>query len=140
MSFKSFLSAVGNDFKDVFAFLGSAKGQAAVAGVEATAVAVTTAINPIAGAALTGFETLLNAGLKEVISIEAVAAAAGAQSGTGTQKAAAVVSAIAPSTGAFLQSIGVSAPTDAQVQSLSTTLSNSLVAILNAVPAPTTAS
>ena len=90
---------------------------------------------------MTGFETLLNAGLKEVISIEAAKLPPQAhRAELGTQKAAAVVSAIAPSTELSCSHIGVSAPTDAQFQPLSTTLSNSLVAILNAVPAPTTAS
>jgi hypothetical protein len=139
-SFKSFLSAFGKDFKGVFAWLGSAQGQAEITGLEADATAITTAFNPAAGAALAGVETLFNTGLKQVISIEAVAAAAGAQSGTGAQKSAAVVSAIAPDVSSFLLAIGVSKPTAAQVQSVSTSVTNGIVGILNALPAPGNAS
>lgn len=136
MSFKSFLSAVGNDFKKVFTWLGSAQGEATIAGVETATTTVVSAINPAIGAGLGGVEALINAGLKQVISIETVAAAAGAQAGSGAQKSAAVISSITPSVASFLQSIGVAAPTAAEVQALSTTLSNSIVTILNAIPAP----
>lgn len=139
MSFKSFLSAVGNDFKKVFSWLGSPAGQTTVATVEGAATSVVSLINPAAGVALTGIENLINAGLKQVVSIESVAAAAGAQSGSGPQKLAAVVTAIAPSVEAFLQSIGISTPTAQETQTYATTIANGLVGILNAIPAPTTA-
>lgn len=137
MSFTSFLSAVGKDVKAVFVWLGSPQGQATVAGVETVATTATTLINPAAGAALTGFEALFNAGLKEVISIETVAAAAGAQTGTGAQKSAAVVAAITPSVQAFLTSIGITNATAAEIQQYATALSNGIVGILNALPAGT---
>lgn len=136
MSFKSFLSAVGHDVLGVFSFLGSAKGQSAITGIETVATTIATVINPGAGAALSGIEALFNAGLKEIISIETVATAAGQQSGTGAQKAAAVISAIAPQTAAFLQSIGVSNPTAVQSQAIATTINNGIVAVLNSIPAP----
>ena len=134
VTFKSFLSAVGNDVKAVFGWLGSAQGQTAVAGVEGAATAVTTVINPGLGAALTGVEGLFNAALKQIISTEALAAAAGAQSGSGAQKSAAVVSAITPQIPAFLTSIGISAPTTQQVNTVATAVTNGLVAILNSIP------
>ena len=141
MSFKSFLSAVGHDLgvgvTDVFKFLGSAQGQQAVTGVETAAATVATLINPAAGAAVAGFESLVNAGLQKVMAIEASASAAGMQTGTGTQKLAAVTSSIAPNVGSFLTSIGISGATEAEVQSYATALANGLVAILNAIPAPT---
>ena len=141
MSFKSFLSAVGHDLgvgvTDVFKFLGSAQGQQAVTGVETAAATVATLIIPAAGAAVTGFESLINAGLQKVMAIEASASAAGMQTGTGTQKLAAVTSSIAPNVGEFLTSIGISNATEQEVQSYATALANGLVAILNAIPAPT---
>ena len=141
MSFKSFLSAVGHDLgvgvTDVFKFLGSAQGQQAVTGVETAAATIATLINPAAGAAVTEFESLINAGLQKVMAIEASASAAGMQTGTGTQKLAAVTSSIAPNVGEFLTSIGISGATEQEVQSYATALANGLVAILNAIPAPT---
>lgn len=136
----SFLKGVGHAFTAVFGWLGSSNGQKAIAGAEAAANAVATAINPGLGAALVGVEMLINAGLKQVVSIETVAAAAGAQDGTGPQKLAAVVSAITPNTVAFLESIGVAAPTAEQVQTTATAIANGLVSILNVLPAPKQAS
>ena len=129
MSFKSFLSSVGHDFVKVFSWLGSPKGQAVIGTVEA----VTVAIDP----ALAGIEALVNTGLKSVISIESVAAAAGQQTGTGAQKSAAVVASIAPQVENFLKSIGIANPAAADVQKYATSISDALVAILNSIPAPT---
>ncbi len=135
MTFKTFLSDFGKDFKAVFSWLGSASGQATITGVETTTVAVASAINPAAGLVIAGVETLINSALKEIISVEAVAAAAGAQTGTGAQKAAAVISAITPQVAALLTSVGVSAPTSTQVQNVATAVNNGLVSVLNALPA-----
>lgn len=137
MSFKSFLSAVGHDFAKVFAWLGSTQGQATIAGVETTATAVATAINPADGLAVAGIEALINAALKQIISVETVATAAGQQSGTGTQKAAAVISAITPQIGPLLESLGVSNPTAAQIQAVAESVNAGLVGVLNAIPSPT---
>lgn len=133
--FKSFLSEVGTKFKEVFSWLGSAKGQTTVAAVEGTAAAITTAINPAVGGALTGVESLINVALKEVVGVESLAAAAASQSGTGAQKLSAVVSAISPQVGSVLQSVGVSQPTSTQVENIATVIANSVVAVLNAIPA-----
>lgn len=137
MSFKSFLSAAGHDFVNVFKWLGSAQGQATITSGEAIANTVVTAANPALGAALTGVESLINAGLKQVLSMEASAAAVGAQSGTGAQKAAAVIASLSPQAAALLQSIGISQPTAEQVQTLTTAISSGVTGILNAMSAPT---
>lgn len=131
----SFLSTLGKDFKAVFAYLGSSKGQATIATVEGAAVAVTTAINPVAGAALAGIESLVNSALKQVVNAETLAAAAEQQTGTGAQKAAAAASALAPEVAGVLASLGVKAPTATQVQSISTVVASSLANIVNAFPA-----
>jgi hypothetical protein len=136
--FKNFMDHVGHAFGEVFAYLGSAKGQRAIAAVEGTSVVIATAaFSPAAGAALAGVEALINAGIRQVVSIESVAAAAGASTGTGTQKAAAVTTAMTPQIASFLQSIGVSEPRADQVQALGTAISTALVAVLNSIPAPT---
>ncbi len=135
----TFLSAIGRDFKAVFDWLGSAKGQATVTSVESVATAITTAVNPAAGATLLGVEALVNVGLKAVINAETVAAAAAAQAGSGAQKAVAAAAAVAPQVENVLQSLGVKAPTAAQVQAITTVVTNALVTIVNALPAPITA-
>ncbi len=136
MSFKSVLSAIGHDAGNVFKWLGSAQGQATITGVETAATTITTLINPGAGLALTGIESLINAGLKEIVSIETVAVAAGQQSGTGAQKSAAVIASITPQVEAFLNSIGIQNPKAADIQNYATQISNAIVTILNVLPAP----
>lgn len=131
----SFLSTVGKDFKAVFSWLGSAKGQKTITAVETTTAGVVSAINPAAGAVLIGFENLFNAGLKQVLSIESIAAAAGEQDGTGLQKAAAVATAVEPQSMAFLLALGVSKPTVAQIDAISNIISKGLVSIGNELPA-----
>jgi hypothetical protein len=135
----SFLSALGKDFKAVFSWIGSAKGQATIATVEGASTAVVSVINPAAGVAMGAVEDLINAALKQVVSVESLSAAAEAQSGTGTQKLAAVVSVVAPQVSATLQTLGVKEPAASEVQSISTVVANSLVSILNAFPPSTAA-
>ena len=135
MSVKSFLEDFGKDFVKVFQFLGSPSGQAVITGVEDASVALA---GP-AGPAVAAVENVINATLKQVISVEAVAAAAGQQTGTGAQKAAAVVTAIAPQVSAVLVAAGVSSPTAAQVQTLATAINNGVVSVLNAIPAASSA-
>jgi hypothetical protein len=137
---ETFLSKVGKGFKNVCAFLGSTPGQAAISGAETAATMIATAVGgPGLGAAVSGIEGLVNAGLRNVLSTEATAAALGAQTGTGTQKAAIVTASVASDAGAFLKSIGVSDPTDEEVQSLATVISTASANILNAIPARATA-
>lgn len=137
-SFKSFLSAIGHDAVTVFKWLGSTQGQTEVQVVEGAAAAVTSAVNPAAGLALTGIEALINAGLKQVVSIETVSVEAGQQSGSGAQKASAVASAAAPQIQATLQALGVPNPTAAQIQSIGSVVATSLANIVNAFPPPAT--
>ena len=139
-SFKTFLQDFGKDFVKVFSFLGSSQGQAVVQGVEGGVAAVAGVFaGPAGAAAVTGVEALINAALKQVISVEAVAAAAGQQDGSGPQKAAAVISAIAPQVAAVLTSAGISSPTATQVQTLATAVNTGIVAVLNAIPSATPA-
>jgi hypothetical protein len=84
----SFLSSVGHGFKAVFDWLASPKGQA----VLVTGGAVISTIDP----ALAGIVGLAESWIQKVITTETIAAAAGAQQGSGTQKAAAVISAMQP--------------------------------------------
>jgi predicted aspartyl protease len=84
----SFLSTIGKDFKAVFGWLTSAKGQAVIQTGEAVAVA----IDP----GLQGILTLANSWIEKVITTETIAAAASEQNGTGVQKAAAVIAAMQP--------------------------------------------
>jgi len=136
--FKSFLSAVGHGFQAAFGWLGSKQGQDTIQGAEVLAAGIGTAIGgPGLGAAIAGVEVLINRGLQQVISVEAGAAAVGAQSGTGAQKAAAVVAYLTPQAHDTLVALNVAEPTAEQVQTLAKAISEGLVGILNAIPAPT---
>lgn len=134
--FKNFMGHIGHAFKDVFAFLGSKQGQQTIAAVEGATNLVATAVNPAAGAALVGIESLINAALPQAVQIETLAVAAGQATGTGTQKAAAVTAALTPQIASFLKTIGISSPTADQVQSIGSALSTAVVGVLNAIPAP----
>jgi hypothetical protein len=134
MGFKSFLSGVVHDAGKVFSFLGSTQGQSTIATVEGAAAGVATVVNPTAGNELQSVSSLVNQGLREVVTVESVAAQAGQQSGTGTQKAAAVTAALAPNIEALLKSLGVAQPTADQVQRVGQAVSTGIVGILNELP------
>ncbi len=123
MSVKSVLDKIGADAKDVFAFLTSGKGQAIVAAGEAVVETV------VPGT--TGFVTLANTWLTEIVKSETLAAAAGEQQGTGTQKASLVLSAVTPQALQFAQANGLPAPTAAKLVEANT----ALVAFANAFTA-----
>ncbi|UWZ82446.1 hypothetical protein [Occallatibacter riparius] len=139
MGFKSFLSSVVHDAGHVFSFLGSAQGQSTISTVEGVATGVAAAVNPATGSQLQNVSSLINQGLREVVSVESAAAQAGTQSGTGAQKAAAVTAALAPNISAVLKSLGVAQPTSDQVQRVGQAVSTGIVGILNELPASTTA-
>ena len=122
-SFKSVLSAVGADAKKVFAFISSPKGQAVIATGE-TAIEV---VDPAAS----GLVSLANAGLTEILKVEGLAAAAGQQDGTGSQKLAAVVQAVTPEVLAYAEKSGFPNPSGEQIQNAV----NALVAFGNALSA-----
>jgi hypothetical protein len=141
MGFKSFLSGVVHDAGKVFSFLGSTQGQSTITAVEGAATGVAATVNPNTGNDLQNVSALVNQGLREVVSVESIAAQAGKQSGTGTEKAAAVTAALTPNITALLKSLGVAQPTADQVQKVGQAVSTGLVGILNELPhstAPTT--
>lgn len=127
----SFLATVGKDFKAIFAWLGSTKGQAVVSGIEGTAEAVATAVG--AGVVVQAGIDLVNKWLAEIMKVESLSAAAAEQTGSGVQKAAAVIAAITPTATAFAASQGLPAPTAASLNTINT----ALVTALNAIGTPT---
>ena len=76
---------------------------------------------------------LINNWMAEAIKVEALAAAAGQQTGSGVTKAAAVVAAMAPEAVQFAAQNGLPAPTAASLNTINT----SVVAALNAIGALT---
>lgn len=93
------------------------------------------AAEPVVNALLPGWSALYDTTVQMVANAEAAATAAGAQNGSGLQKLASVTAALQPLATAYLKSIGVSAPTTAQIQ----TYINSVVSSLNAFEALSTA-
>ena len=122
MSFTSILNTIGADVKKVFAWIGSPQEQSLIA----TGEAVVETVYPPATAII----SIANTYLTEAIKAEALAAAAGVQNGSGTQKAAAVLNAVTPQVIAFAQQYGLAAPTSAQLNAANT----AIVAFLNAFP------
>ena len=121
MSFKSALSTIGADVKSVFAWIGSTKGAAVIAAGEGVVEDV------VPGAA--GLINLANTGLTEILKVEAIAAGAASQEGSGTQKLTAVVAATTPAVLAYAQASGLPTPTATQIQNAI----NGLVAFGNAL-------
>lgn len=113
-SFKSILADIGNALKKVF-----------TVGVE-----VAKAAEPIIAIAFPGITNLYTATVTEVANAETAAIAAGAQSGTGAQKLAAVIAAVTPTFTAYASANGLATPTEATV----TAYVNAVVASLNAIP------
>lgn len=124
MSFLSGLKVFGSDVVKVFAWFGSPKGQAVVAAGEAVAETVAPASTPIVN--------LFNSWAARAYNIESIAVAAGQGTGTGPEKAAAVMTAIGPDLQQYVQEAGVSARTAAQIQAAN----NALVAFINAMTQP----
>lgn len=123
MSFKSVLAKIGADVKEVFAYIGSPQGQAVIAAGEGVVETV--------APQLTGVINLANGFITEAAKTEALAAAAGAQTGSGVQKLNAVVAAVTPQVLAFAKSNGLPTPTSATIQAAA----NGIVAFLNALEA-----
>lgn len=132
LNFKSILSHIGKDLKIAWNFITSPAGQKAIAAAETVAEVATTAVNPEAGNVLTGAISLSNNIMAEVIKTEAIAAAAGQQSGSGAQKLAAVVAAITPQALDYAKAHGLPAPTSDQIS----LMVEASVGFLNAIPAP----
>jgi len=114
-SFKTILDDIGNTLKKAF-----------TVGVE-----VAKAAEPFVDVAFPGIAALYNTTVTAVGNAENAAIAAGAQTGTGAQKLAAVVAAITPAFAAYAVSQGLPAPTVATI----TNYANAVVATVNAIPA-----
>jgi len=117
----SFLSAIVKVPKAIFNFLASPKGQAVEAAVGTAAIALGAPAMVV---------NLVESWITKILTIEQVAEGAGAQSGTGAQKAAAVIAAITPE---VLKDFP-----DLPAQNI-TTINNALVTILNALTLPSVA-
>ena len=129
----SFLSNIGKDFKAVFGWLGSSKGQAIVAGTE-NLVEVSATIAGV-GAPVQAGLNLLNNWMGEAIKLQAIGEAAAATAGGGATKGAAVLSTMEPQLLAFLQQNGY-ATTNVGAQAA--VINDAAVALLNALGAPVT--
>lgn len=127
MAIKSVLDKIAVGFKDVFNFLGSAKGQAIVSAGEAV-------IETIAPGTA-GLINLANNWMTEIVKTETLAVAAEVQTGTGPQKAAMVLSSVTPQAIEFAKANGLPNPTAAQLAAANT----ALVAFANAFTTPAAA-
>lgn len=123
MSFLSGLKVFGTDIEKAFAWFGSPKGQAVVATGEAAAEIIAPASAPIVN--------LFNAWSARAYNIESLAVAASQAKGTGPNKAAAVMSAIAPDLLQYARQGGLSPRTEAQIQAANT----AVIAFINAMTA-----
>jgi hypothetical protein len=121
MAVPGWLSTFGKDFKAVFTWLSSSKGQTVIAAGEA----IVEGAVPSAAIVI----NLVNSWMAKIISTETLAAAAASQNGTGAQKAAMVLQAMAPEIGKYF-------PTANATQIA--TINTALVTILNTLGAPAT--
>lgn len=119
----SWLSAFGKDIKKVFSFIASPKVQTVIKAGEG----VVEDLIPSATAII----NLANSWMTKVITTESIAAAAGSQTGSGTQKAAAVLAAMQPEIAQYFP-----AATTVEIQNANT----AIVAFLNAFSTVTTSS
>lgn len=123
MAVTSVLSAIGKDIKKVFSWLGSPTGQAVVTAGEG----VVEGLFPLA----TGIINIANTWLSKIIQVEALAAGAAVQTGSGVQKAAIVIGDVTPVVLAFAEQHGLPVPTADKISAANT----ALVAFLNALEA-----
>lgn len=118
------LKVFGTDVEKAFAWFGSPKGQAVVAAGESTVEALIPASVPIVN--------LFNVWAAKAYNIESLAVAAGKATGSGPDKAVAVLTAVTPDVLQYAQESGLSARTAAQIQ----TANSALVTFINAMTAP----
>lgn len=124
MSFLSGLKVFGTDIEKAFSWFGSPKGQAVVAvgeGLLETLVPVSTPI-----------VNLINSWAAKAYTVESLAVAAGKAKGTGTDKAVAVITAVAPDVLQYAQQAGLPARTAAQIKAAN----DALIAFINAMTSP----
>jgi hypothetical protein len=124
MSFLAGIKVFGTDIEKAFSWFGSTKGQAVVAGGEATVEAIVPASTPIVD--------LFNEWAAKAYNVEALAVAAGQATGTGEEKAALVSQAIAPVVLQYAQSAGLPARTAAQIAAANT----AAISFINAMTQP----
>lgn len=114
-SFTSILSDIGNGLKKFFS----------------VALGVAVAAEPFVAAVFPGISALFNTVVSEVGKAEALAVAAGSQTGTGTQKLALVLQSVEASFNDYAKTAGLATPSAAQIEAAV----NAAVAFLNAIPA-----
>lgn len=124
MSFLSGLKVFGEDIAKAFAWFGSPKGQAVVASGEAVAEVIAPASAPIVN--------LFNSWAAKAYNIESIAVAAGKATGTGADKAAAVIAAVTPDALAYAEQAGLGQRTAEQIKAAN----DAVVAFINAMTAP----
>lgn len=124
MSFLSGLKVFGTEIEKAFAWFGSPKGQVVVTAGEGLLQSLVPASTPLVN--------LFNSWAAKAYNVEALAVAASKVTGTGADKAAAVLTAVAPDVLQYAQQAGVPARTAAQIQTANT----ALVAFINAMTAP----
>jgi hypothetical protein len=120
-SFKTILSDIGHALAKVFG-----------AGVTAVATVAQEA-EPLVDLAFPGIAALYNSTVAEVLKAEALASAAGQQTGSGPQKLAIAVAAITPTFNAYAAANGLGVPAVSTIENYV----NATVASLNAIPAAT---
>lgn len=121
MSAKSLLDTIGSDAKSVFKWFLSAQGQKVIQ----TGEAIAEAIDP----GLTGVINIANSWMAEIIRTQALATAAGMQSGSDKEKAAMTINAVTPEILAFAKQNGLPIPTADKIQKAN----DALVLFLNAL-------
>lgn len=124
MSFLSGLKVFGSDIEKAFAWFGSTKGQIVVAAGESLVEGVVPASTPLVN--------LFNTWAAKVYNVESLAVAAGKATGTGADKAAAVLTAVVPDVLQYAQQAGLASRTAEQLQTANT----ALVTFINAMTAP----
>ncbi len=128
MTFKGILDTIGNDAKKVFAFLGSSAGQTDIKVVEGAVDSGVAVFDPALAIPLQSAQNLLNNWMGEIFKVQALAAAAGAASGSSVQKAAGALTSITPQLTAWLQANGYST---ANVTDEANVINAALVTVLN---------
>ena len=117
----NFLKAIAKPFVSIFHFLASPKGQALIS----TGEAIVTVIDP----ALAPMISLVNSWMDKVLTTEQLAVTAGQATGTGTQKAALVMQAMAPKIAKYFPAANAAEIMNAN---------NAIVAFLQAFSTPAT--
>lgn len=124
MSFLTGLKVFGTDVEKAFAWFGSPKGQTVVAAGEAVVEGFVPGSAPIVD--------IFNNWAAKVYNVESLAVAASKATGTGTDKAAAVISSVTPQVLQYATQQGLAPRTAAQIQAAN----DAVVAFITALTAP----